>query len=345
VILSRRNKKRSAPEVTNEQLTAAGTFVLALAAVVLTVKLIRNRTQRAAVRASLGLRADKGLADEVRRVARNEIDGAIASLTTEGEPVSAEAVHDARKRLKRLRALLRLTRHELGGKAFKVENRALRQIARRLSHSRDSDVMVHTLDTITRQYSAEIPPGAFDELRLALQTKANTERELLAVHAAAIRGAIPELHALRARVAGWPLPEYATLSDLNAGVRHVYKRGRDASDAARARPSTARLHRLRRRTKDMVHCAQILEGASPKAAKIVKRGKALNQLLGDDHDLAVLRAGAAVHGETLGLGQPQLLDALIDRRRATIQHEASDMAARLYRRTPKKVAKRFIAAD
>ena len=337
-----RTQKRNTPELSNEQIAAGGTFLLALAATALMVKLIRNRTQRAS-RSHLGLRTKKDLAGEVRRVARLEVDTAIAALTTKDEMVSAEAVHKARKSIKRLRSLLRLTRHEIGNKVYGAENEALRRIARRLSDSRDSDVMVQTLDTLAVEYAVEIPAGAFDDLREALSTKAATERERLSVHATALRGAVAELHSFRARIAGWPLPANGTVQDLAPGVRYIYKRGRDASDAADAKPTTRRLHTLRRRTKDVVHTAQLLDGASPKAAAIADKGKAVSEMLGEDHDLAILRAGASIHGETLAPGHLDLLKALIDRRRAAIQRQATDQAGLLYNRPPKKMTVRFIA--
>jgi CHAD domain-containing protein len=337
-----RTQKRTTPELTNERIAAGGTFLLALAATALTVKLIRNRTQRAAS-SSLSLHTKKGLADEVRRVARLETDSAIAALTTKDESVAPQGVHEARKSIKRLRALLRLTRHEIGNKVYSAENEALRQIARRLSHSRDSDVMVQTLDTLAADYAVEVPAGAFDDLRAALSTKATTERERLAIHTGAVRGAVAELHAFRARIAGWPLPASGTVHDLAPGVRYIYKRGRDASDAAAAKPTTQRLHRLRRRTKDVVHTAQLLDGASPKADKIASQGKTVNELLGVDHDLAILRSGASIHSETLAPGHLELLKALIDRRRASLEREATDQAGLLYNRPPKKMTVRFIA--
>ncbi len=52
--------------------------------------------------------------DEVRRVARGRIDHAIDELRGTSDSTRAEAVHEARKDMKKLRALLRLVRDELG---------------------------------------------------------------------------------------------------------------------------------------------------------------------------------------------------------------------------------------
>ena len=335
-------RKRPAQPLKNEQLAAGGAVLVALAIAALMFKLIRNRGQRT-TSTNPGLRPDKALGVEVRRVARLQLDAAISALKTNGEPVTSEGVHEARKSIKRLRSLLRLTRHELGAKVYGYENNALRQIARRLSDARDSDVMVSTLDTLSATYASEIPDGAFDGLRAALVTNAETERNRLAGHTAAVRGAISELQAVRARLAGWPLPEKGTVADLKPGVRYVYKRGRDASDAVHAKPTINRLHTLRRRTKDVVHTAQLLDAASPKASKIASRGKAVNEILGEDHDLAILRSGASDHAETLAPGHLDLLTALIDRRHEALRREATDHAGLLYNRPPKRMTVRFIA--
>ena len=49
-------------------------------------------------------------------------------------------MHETRKALKRLRALVRLLREELGEQAFERENAALRDVARRLAGARDAEV-------------------------------------------------------------------------------------------------------------------------------------------------------------------------------------------------------------
>ena len=50
------------------------------------------------------------LPDEVRRVARGRIDHALDELRGKSDSTREEAVHEARKDMKKLRALLRLVR-------------------------------------------------------------------------------------------------------------------------------------------------------------------------------------------------------------------------------------------
>src|ERR1041384_5148276 len=73
-----------------------------------------------------------------------------------------EATHDARKRTKKLRALLRLVRPELGDDVYRRENRALRDASRRLSGVRDAWVLVEALDDLG------LPDDSVAPLRAAL---------------------------------------------------------------------------------------------------------------------------------------------------------------------------------
>ena len=94
--------------------------------------------------------------DEVRRVARGRIDHAIDELRCSSESSREEAVHEARKDMKKLRALLRLVRGELGERVYSAENACFRDVARELAGVRDADVMLATLTDLEQRYG-ELP--------------------------------------------------------------------------------------------------------------------------------------------------------------------------------------------
>ena len=60
----------------------------------------------------------------------------------------AVAVHETRKALKRLRALLRLIRPAIGDDAFRHENAQLRDIGLSLSGARDRHVLLETVNKL-----------------------------------------------------------------------------------------------------------------------------------------------------------------------------------------------------
>src|SRR5262245_51916833 len=118
--------------------------------------------------AARAYRIDPGepVPDEVRRVARGRIEHALDELRGRSDSTREEAVHEARKDMKKLRALLRLVRGELGERVYSAENACFRDIARELAGVRDADVMLATLTDLEERYG-ELP-GAGGKLRPAL---------------------------------------------------------------------------------------------------------------------------------------------------------------------------------
>ena len=91
------------------------------------------------------LERDESVVTGLRRVVTDEIESASEHLKG-GKKVSRdEAVHEARKSIKKVRALLRLMRGELG-ETFDAENARLREIAHRLSELRDAVAIIGTFD-------------------------------------------------------------------------------------------------------------------------------------------------------------------------------------------------------
>jgi hypothetical protein len=56
----------------------------------------------------------KPLVREVRRVAREQLEGALKEVLTVGQQGRSTAVHEARKHIKKVRALIRLLRPAMG---------------------------------------------------------------------------------------------------------------------------------------------------------------------------------------------------------------------------------------
>ncbi len=77
----------------------------------------------------------------------------------------AELVHDARKAIKRMRALARLLRHELGEPEFRRVNDSLRSAAQRLAGARDAEVRLATLDALAKRHPRALAPERVRPLR------------------------------------------------------------------------------------------------------------------------------------------------------------------------------------
>ena len=96
---------------------------------------------------------------------------------------------------------------------------------------------------------------------------------------------------------------------------------------------------------DLWHAAQVLRPAGPKPMKkLARRAHSLSNIAGEDHDLAVLLDEARGRAHTLQPRELELLDALIARRRASLQQNALARGRRVYGRKPRKLARRITAA-
>src|ERR1700730_2120460 len=123
--------------------------IAASVAVGVGVALARAERERRAARAQRSrdrhftLLPGERLADGLRRMALGQLDLAIELLAGEdgGKP-GEKAVHETRKALKRLRALLKLLEDELGEQIFARETAVLREAGRRLAAARDAEVLV-----------------------------------------------------------------------------------------------------------------------------------------------------------------------------------------------------------
>jgi hypothetical protein len=123
---------------------------------------------------AFNLQAHEGMAAGLRRIALEEVDRAIEQVAGRGDADRDSAIHDARKRLKKARAVARLARFELGG-ARRVDNDAMRDAARRLSGARDAHVLVGTLDAL-RERTPDLPEDAVGDLRAVLVAQRSPRR-------------------------------------------------------------------------------------------------------------------------------------------------------------------------
>lgn len=284
------------------------------------------------------LRDTEATTPGLRRLARERIDRSLALLQPGRDP--AAGVHDVRKSLKRLRALVRVARDELGEGVYREENAALRETGRRLSGTRDAEVLRATLRGVVERHRDELGDRAFGDFAATLDRDAERAHAALVDDPRRVEETRAALTATRVRLDDWPLDEDLPREALAPGLRRIYKRGRRVQRRARRQPTTENLHELRKRTKDTWHAAQILRCADPKRMKrLARRAHELADLLGDDHDLAVLAQAAREDRSDLSDAERDLLTGLIERERAELQAEALDGARTVYRRKPRKLAR------
>lgn len=280
---------------------------------------------------SIEIKRAEAVPDAVRRVVRERIRKAIEALDGDGrKSIGDEAVHDARKRFKEVRGALRVVRGELGGKRFRRENRVFRDAGRPLSEVRDARVLVETLDELVKHYRSQLARGSFKGLRRALDARRREVRERVLNHAGLTRSIVKEVRKSSRRAADWRMAHQGWKA-VAAGLGRMYRKGRDAMGVALSDRSDDAYHEWRKRTKELRVGIELLARAWPEAMRpMADAAHQLGDLLGQDHDLAVLEA--VVEGEKhVGSGEErELLKPLVSRRRADLRREARKLGRKLF---------------
>jgi transposase-like protein len=211
-------------------------------------------------------------------------------------------IHAIRKGVIQLRSWLRLVRETMGRHQYDAHNRRLRRISRRLAPVRDARGMLKALATIS-------PATAFPNTRRHLLRRERRAEKTVAMAMRHVkRGLERELAACdRLR------PEKIPRADFNVALARLRAEMNAALAAARDAGRTELLHTWRKRVKNYQHAlAFVADKASRGGSSAIR----LRRLLGQDHDLALLKAELADRADNPET--PALL-ALIAARRAQLR--------------------------
>jgi CHAD domain-containing protein len=279
------------------------------------------------------LQAHGSATRQARRILRSQTHNALKKL--DGNHTSSEDLHAARRNIKKARATLRLLREALPRSAYRRENRTLRNAARPLSAARDKKILVETCDRVRQRYRAARHIGGVLRLRRSLVRARNEARRRALNGAAGLRQSRKLLRQARQTAAAWSLG-HEGWTELVQGASRVYCAGRAALEEARRDPSIEHLHEWRKQAKYLHYQLELLRPLCGAEVGRVSAGlHALSDDLGDDHDLAVLRASAATHSADFArqAGLTAFI-TLIERARTALQRKALLRGARVYRREP-----------
>ena len=232
---------------------------------------------------SFSINPNEPVVQALKRVVREEARHAITHLNSSED--RHEAIHEARKSVKKLRALLRLLEPQLGN-VSRNANRRLRDLGRTLSVLRDTAAMVETFDQLAAEYPGEMGLNRFVGVRERLVT-ASKEAMTGADEKALAATAAAEFRKLARHVNLWRLSGegFAVVADsFNAS----YEAGRKALRRAERRPSTENVHELRKRAKDHWYHVRLMGSLWPGASEPYEKAmKEFQEKLGDANNASV----------------------------------------------------------
>ncbi len=274
------------------------------------------------------------MARELRRVAQKELDVAITRLQR-GNAAEAD-IHEARKSVKKVRAIVKLLRVPLGGR-YATENGRLRAAGHRLARVRDADAMLQTLERLRGRYSAVITRTLEQRIARRLRREQRNARKRARTIAAQAAGILKQVRKTLPRriahVGGW--------SSVRAAVIKVYERARLEMADLTPDSSAAEFHVWRRRVKEHWYHVRLFERQHPTPRSRARSLKTLETRLGDEHNLALLNVLVVENSDRFGDARTtSLVLGCIQKNERALRRQALTNARRLFSLKPKDFSTR-----
>lgn len=246
------------------------------------------------------------------------------------------AIHTARKGCKRFRGFLRLVKS-----AFRTDfssvDAGVRNAAFGLSSLRDKDVLVKRLAELRKLRGKSISAADFATIQNQLTCQNTRSGKNSQTEEQQIADFLTSLQAVVEQIPNWNL-RCKMSKAARVGFRQTYRQGHKALKLAWRRPSTDNLHRWRKWVKYHEHQMRFMSDSwKGNAAERIERLQLLSEVLGDDHDLAIIlekiEAQSIDRKTAQFAGYKKLLQA-ISTRRERLQSRAFKLGRLLYRRRP-----------
>ncbi len=275
----------------------------------------------------------------LRRLGVDQIERAERALCASGQ--SNGGIHETRKCMKRIRALLRLVRPGLDESAFQKENARYREISRQLSSERDAQILNETVLKLEPSAStSDLPAIAalkqhLDAARPAPETvSADTKAASVCEHLAAAKSVMAKLD-----VGG------SGFESVEHGLRDSYRKGCRLFERAYRSGIDETFHDWRKSVQLHWRHMALLSRAWPDMVSArVEAARQLSQILGDSQDLSVLIVYIkGLPATALPKPAAERLVRLALKRQKHLRAAAEPRGAQLYSLPPKSLARSVMA--
>jgi CHAD domain-containing protein len=271
------------------------------------------------------LRRERKVQAEIRQVIAGELNAAASHVKAAGR--DPQAIHEARKSLKKARAAIRLIEDAVGPSAAK-ERRGLGEIGRVLSPLRDAQVLAETLDGLAGSARGTPVAGSLERLRTRLLEQVPQQAKVPGGP-----GVARSLAAAATRIRRWSLSG-GGFDLIEAGLTRTLRRGRKAMRIAMESPTPENFHEWRKRVKEHWYHARLLEEMWPEMMRAYAEAlKTVESSLGDDHNLVLLAGAIAKAADE----DRDAISALIAQREDELRTRALVEGGRFYAHKPRAV--------
>lgn len=300
----------------------------------------------------LQLGRDEPLGVGLKRVAMDQLEHAAGGYF-EGEESFGEAVHESRKAIKKVRALLRLTRGELTERIFRFEDGYMRDTGAMVAEIRSAAALMTAARLIHELYGELLAKGTFQETIARLRQRRDAIEQRGIEDPQLAGRVVRNLEKAYHRYASWPTDPDArevygvgirdSYEAIQPGLLSTYRRGRNEMVGAYSNSSPERFHEWRKGAKYLRHQMEFLVPLWPEMiAGVAMTLHHLGELLGEDHDLAELVALLNTRPELCpNPRERSLFRALVEQRRHELHVAAEILGRRIYAEKPASLVARF----
>jgi CHAD domain-containing protein len=287
---------------------------------------------------SFCLKPDKPLSEEIRRIVLRQLEAGSAELTSVGDPKSDDAIHDARRRVKKVRAVIRLVQPGRN-KGFRAVDKDLHDVSRLLAPVADGRGIIATLDALAHLYRKRLPKPVVDSIRAGLLDRAaQTARQARSDHVLPTSAAT--LKAERRRVKYWEMRTEGFRA-LAPGIETNFRQSRKAMLAARRRPTVEQYHEWRRLVKNhWFHLRLLASRCGYHLRADQSQLETLDGVLGECHNLAMLLDVLANHSYVSRAETARCL-RVVSAYQRLLRQQAQSFGAAIYREKPRDFVKRI----
>ena len=283
---------------------------------------------------SYRFKVDQPVADEVRRIAGKQLTLALEHFGAIGDLKKDAALHEARRHVKKVRALIRLVRPALGA-SYRKSDRALRRVNRLLSPIADGEAVLGTLARLQERSGSELATATSVLRNALLARRAAIDRRARADRVLQVCTSL--LKAEQARVTDWRLTHRGRRA-VTGGLRKTVRAGHRAQARAIAHPTADNYHGWRRRAKDHWFQLRLLEHRC--GGDLLARQHLLETLdghLGEYHNCVLLQSVLAAKKGRLGRLETARLVRALRRYQTDLRGQAAHVAVDIYSERPRQL--------
>ncbi len=195
------------------------------------------------------------------------------------------SIHESRKSCKRIRAVLKMIRDEMGYSNYYRENSFYRHLAGRMSGSRDDYVLLQCIENLARKRPEAFNEDALRPIKKLLSHRIKEATDQFNSQWGGFDHVIKDLEEAEKRI----LHCCSLRNDFAAmerGLRRIYRRGYRYNRSGQRGESMEEFHEYRKNTKYLLHQIELISPVYPKvmnayAASLRKHA----EQLGDTRDL------------------------------------------------------------